>query len=118
MTTSPSLLAEKIYQQALLSGYDDCGIIAIDEMDEYLEHLQERLEKEPTSRPFYQRIEGAMNTKQRFPWAKSVIIVRGGSAGTTCPSPSKGNTPGPSFSPRRSPSTTKAFGRRTPLRTG
>lgn len=36
MTTSPSLLAEKIYQQALLSGYDDCGIIAIDEMDEYL----------------------------------------------------------------------------------
>lgn len=74
MTTSPSLLAEKIYQQALLSGYDDCGIIAIDEMDEYLEHFQERLEKEPTSRPFYQRIEGAMNTKQRFPWAKSVII--------------------------------------------
>lgn len=43
-------------------------------MDEYLEHFQERLEKEPTSRPFYQRIEGAMNTKQRFPWAKSVII--------------------------------------------
>lgn len=74
MTTSPSLLAEKIYQQALLSGYDDCGIIAIDEMDEYLERFQERLEKEPASRPFYERIAPGMKTKQRFPWAKSVII--------------------------------------------
>lgn len=118
MTTSPSLLAEKIYQQALLSGYDDCGIIAIDEMDEYLERFQERLEKEPTSRPFYERIGPGMKTKQRFPWAKSVIIVRGGSADTACPSPLKGNTLGPSFSPRKYPSTMKDSGRKTPLPTG
>ena len=52
MTTSPSLLAEKIYQQALLSGYDDCGIIAIDEMDEYLERSKNDWKRNRRAVPF------------------------------------------------------------------
>ncbi|MBS6103761.1 MAG: epoxyqueuosine reductase [Megasphaera sp.] len=67
-------MAEKIYHQARLAGYDDCGIIPIDEMDAYRDRFQERLEKEPTSRPFYERIAPGMETKERFPWAKAVVI--------------------------------------------
>ena len=69
-----STLADTIYRQARLAGYDDCGIIPIDEMDEYQARFQERLAKEPPSRPFYERIAPGMATKKRFPWAKSVII--------------------------------------------
>lgn len=71
---TPNQLADEIYHQARLAGYDDCGIIPIEEMDEYQERLQERLQHVPGSRPFYEQIKPTMNSRQRFPWAKSIII--------------------------------------------
>ena len=47
-----STLADTIYRQARLAGYDDCGIIPIDEMDEYQARFQERLAKNRRAAPF------------------------------------------------------------------
>lgn len=67
-------LGQVIYDKALACGFDDCGIIPIDDMDGFQQRLQEREEKVPSSAFFYQRMGDFANIKKRFPWAKSVII--------------------------------------------
>lgn len=113
-----STLADTIYRQARLAGYDDCGIIPIDEMDEYQARFQERLAKEPTSRPFYERIAPGMATKKRFPWAKSVIICTWWLGRHRLPETLEGNTPRPSFLHPKPPSLKRNSVKKMPLRTG
>ena len=67
-------LGQVIYEKALACGFDDCGIIPIDDMDGFQQRLQEREEKVPSSAFFYQGMGDFANLKKRFPWAKSVII--------------------------------------------
>ncbi len=67
-------LANKIYEAAIAGGYDDCGIISIDEMSGYKDSFYERLERVPEARGYYTKLEGMTRTKERYPWAKSVII--------------------------------------------
>ena len=67
-------LGQVIYEKALACGFDDCGIIPIDDMDGFQQRLQEREEKVPSSAFFYQGMGDFANIKKRFPWAKSVII--------------------------------------------
>ena len=47
-----STLADTIYRQARLAGYDDCGIIPIDEMDEYQHASKSGWQKNRRAAPF------------------------------------------------------------------
>ena len=67
-------LAQDIYEAALTSGFDDCGVIAIGDMDGYGERLRKRMEDVPTSRGFYERLAGMADVRERFPWARSLVI--------------------------------------------
>lgn len=73
METS-KLLGQKIHDMALDCGFDDCGIIPIDDMDGFNERLQQREKRVPSSAFFYQAVGDLDSIKKRFPWAKSVII--------------------------------------------
>lgn len=42
-------LGQVIYDKALACGFDDCGIIPVDDMDGFQQRLQEREEKVPSS---------------------------------------------------------------------
>lgn len=45
-------LGQDIYDKALACGFDDCGIIPVDDMDGFQQRLQEREEKVPSSALF------------------------------------------------------------------
>lgn len=67
-------LAKEIEKTALAHGFSSCGIIPLSAMDGYAAKFYERMEKVPESVPFYQRFEGLTKIKERYPWAKSLII--------------------------------------------
>lgn len=68
------LLGEKIYNMAIDCGFDNCGIIPIDDMDGFAGRMRQREEAVPESAFFYQAVGDLAGIKKRFPWAKSVII--------------------------------------------
>lgn len=67
-------LAQSIYQTALEAGFDNCGIISLDDMESYGTRFEERTEAVPESKPFYEKLHALVDTKKRFPWAKSLVI--------------------------------------------
>lgn len=67
-------LAEQIYQTALSCGFDNCGIIPLDDLDGFKKFFRERMHKVPSNAPFLKMLGGLAETKKRFPWAKSVVI--------------------------------------------
>ena len=69
-----ALLASQIHDMALSCGFDDCGIIPIDDMDEFNDYLQRRIVDVPSSALFYRAIGASGGTRDRFPWAKSVVV--------------------------------------------
>lgn len=66
--------AQQVYDMALACGYDDCGIIPIEDMDSFLPRWEDRVEKTPMSAPFYQQIAGLAKVRERFPWAKAMVV--------------------------------------------
>ncbi|MBQ1501735.1 MAG: epoxyqueuosine reductase [Firmicutes bacterium] len=67
-------LAQAIHDKALECGFDDCGIVPIEALDGYKDHLRERLEKIPQSAAVYGFADMYCNPKKYFPWANSVIV--------------------------------------------
>lgn len=67
-------LAQSIYQAALKAGYKNCGIISLDDMEPYRARLEERMQAVPESSPFYAPIYANADLKERFPWAKSLVV--------------------------------------------
>lgn len=67
-------IAERIYQAALSCGFDNCGIISVNALDGFGALFMERKKKIPSGEAFYSNIDDLGKTKERFPWAKSVII--------------------------------------------
>ena len=67
-------LAKEIEQQALSCGYTGCGIISLEDMDGYKDRLAERMKNVPESVPFYSHLLPLTHVRERFPWAKSLII--------------------------------------------
>ena len=67
-------LAQSIYQAALEAGFDNCGVISLDDMQSFDARLKERIEAVPESGPFYESIRGNADIRKRFPWAKSLVI--------------------------------------------
>ena len=68
------LLSDQIYDMAISCGFDNCGIISVDDMDGFDAHLQERTQAVPSSAFFYEAAGMANGVRKRFPWAKSIII--------------------------------------------
>lgn len=62
-------LAQSIYQAALNAGFDNCGIISLDDMEAFDDRLMKRMEAVPESRPFYDNIRMYADIRKRFPWA-------------------------------------------------
>lgn len=69
------VIAQMIQKKAYELGYEKCGIISIDLMDEYAEKFNERIEKIPKSKMFYQSQRRLANPKKIYPWAKSVVVL-------------------------------------------
>lgn len=67
--------AEKIRVQVLRCGFDRCGIIPISMLDGFGQLYQKRISDIPESLHFYQGAGGLDKTKERFPWAKSIVIL-------------------------------------------
>lgn len=68
-------LSEQIYQACIDAGFDDCGIISIDDMDGYIANIQKRIKEVPVSTGFYQGlISGTEEIRKNYPWAKSIVI--------------------------------------------
>lgn len=70
-----STLEQMIQQKAYDLGYFKCGIVPIEKLDGYSERLNERMEKEPSSKPFYSNLLFLTKVLERFPWAKAAVIV-------------------------------------------
>lgn len=71
MGTIEQMIQKKAYEL----GYEKCGIIPINLMDEYAEKFNERIEKIPKSKMFYQSQQRLANPKEIYPWAKSVVVL-------------------------------------------
>lgn len=68
-------LSLRIYQACMDAGFDDCGIISIEDMDGYITNTLKRIESVPTSADFYGRaIQNTQELKTKYPWAKSIVI--------------------------------------------
>lgn len=68
-------LSQKIYDQTLRCGFDKCGIISISALDGFKQLYQQRLNDVPVSQYFYKGVGNLTETKSRFPWAKSIVIL-------------------------------------------
>lgn len=67
-------LAEQIKSAALSMGYEKCGIIKISDMSGYEEKLNERIERIPEVKPYYEKFYHFANLQDTYPWAKSIVI--------------------------------------------
>jgi len=65
---------ELIVNKALELGYENCGIIRIDDMSDFAEKLRERIEKAPGNDEFYGRYFRFANLRDERPWAKSIVV--------------------------------------------
>ncbi|EHI98696.1 hypothetical protein CDLVIII_2015 [Clostridium sp. DL-VIII] len=68
-------IEKMIQQKAYELGYEKCGIIPISLMKGYVEKFEERMEKIPQSRPFYEMQHRLIDIFEIYPWAKSVVVV-------------------------------------------
>jgi epoxyqueuosine reductase len=69
-----SLLAEQIKNAALDMGYEKCGIIKISDMSGYAEKLNDRIERIPEVKPYYEEFYSFACLQKTYPWAKSIVI--------------------------------------------
>jgi epoxyqueuosine reductase len=67
-------LSLQIKNAALDMGYEKCGIVKISDMHGYKEKLEERIEKIPEAKGFYQSQYRFVHAQDTFPWAKSIVI--------------------------------------------
>lgn len=68
-------LAEKICRQTLTCGFDKCGIIPISAVDDYERFYEKRMKDVPESRGMYTGLLQGMDTRERFAWAKSIVVL-------------------------------------------
>lgn len=71
MTAIEKMIQQKAYEL----GYEKCGIIPIGLMKGYAEKFQERIDKVPQSKLFYQNQQRLVNPLEVYPWAKSVVVL-------------------------------------------
>lgn len=67
-------LSSQIKNAALDMGYEKCGIIKISDVSDYEEKLNERVERIPEAKPFYESLYRFVHLQELYPWAKSIVI--------------------------------------------
>lgn len=67
-------LSKEIYNYAMECGFDNCGIISIDVLNGFGNFLEKRINDVPQSKSFYENAGSFQDVKERFPWAKSIVI--------------------------------------------
>lgn len=63
-----------IHEKTLEYGYDNCGVIALEALDEYKERLMERISKFPESAAVLETPLASLKLKENYPWAKSAVV--------------------------------------------
>lgn len=64
-------LSKEIYDHAIQCGFDNCGVISIDALSGF----NKRIDDVPQSKFFYDNVGNLQGTKERFSWAKSIVIL-------------------------------------------
>lgn len=67
-------LALQIKNAALEMGYEKCGIIKMSDINSYKERLEERIERIPEAKGFYQSQYRFIQAQETYPWAKSIVV--------------------------------------------
>jgi len=67
-------LAEQIKSAALNMGYEKCGIIKLSDMAGYEDKLNERIERIPEVKPYYEGFYRFSHLQDTYSWAKSIVI--------------------------------------------
>jgi epoxyqueuosine reductase len=67
-------LEGQIKNTALAMGYEACGIIRISAMSGYEQKLNERMQRIPEAKPFYQNYHRFAYPEGTYLWAKSIIV--------------------------------------------
>lgn len=70
-TAIEALIQKKAYEL----GFENCGIVPLDQLSGYGEMLGERMTNVPESAAFYRRQRRLADPSAEFPWAKSVIVA-------------------------------------------
>ena len=68
-------IEEQIKKKALELGYEKCGIVHIEDLNDYDTLLVERINQVPSSKRFYESQRRLTNLIQQYPWAKSVVVT-------------------------------------------
>ena len=68
------ITAGALVKQAIQLGYDKCGVIPLDALDGYKDKLTERIFQFPETMGRYQKLFQLANPKEKFPWAKAVVV--------------------------------------------
>ena len=66
--------ALQIIEGAKALGYDNCGIIAIEQMAGFADKLDERMSRFPETRKKYEGFRSFAAPQEKYPWAKAVVV--------------------------------------------
>lgn len=69
-----AVTAEELVKKAKECGYDKCGIIPVEQMAGYADSLDEREERLPETKEFYDKFRPFADPRAQYPWVKSIIV--------------------------------------------
>jgi epoxyqueuosine reductase len=67
-------IERSIKEKALELNYENCGIIPISDINDYVAKLDSRIKRFPETKIFLERFNRFINLQERFSWAQSIII--------------------------------------------
>ena len=67
--------AKEIKEKAVSLGFAKCGIIRVDAVSGYEERLDERIRSFPESAVMYNSLRRYAHVREKFPWAKSLVVA-------------------------------------------
>jgi epoxyqueuosine reductase len=68
-------LGTLISSKAIELGYEKCGIIKVESVADYQEKVNERISRIPFGEVKYKMVAGYAYPGEKFPWAKSIIVL-------------------------------------------
>ena len=69
-----AVTTEDLVKKAKECGYDKCGIIPVEQMAGYADSLDEREERLPETKEFYDKFRPFADPRAQYPWVKSIIV--------------------------------------------
>jgi epoxyqueuosine reductase len=68
-------IGDIISSKAIEIGYEKCGIIKVESVADYQEKVNERISRIPFGEVKYKMLEGYAYPGEKYPWAKSIIVL-------------------------------------------